>query len=229
MQASQFICWNLYHFSVHRLIFFWILCSNGSWRSVWNIEFKDEVQVLVIRGKIQVFFVNFSWSYFDLYALHVCNLNYLIPHPSLAAFFPRLVPIILKREMFSWMQKMNVKLKLSFRLLQHPWVLYSFTPLIVLSFIYWEWSMFFKALYIKPAWLWITYFEENICKLWHHGHYYILEFWKWISELLIIKVYNMVVVLHPVRLSVVDDLWINTGHCPVFYCKVPCPFLVLEG
>ncbi|KAJ9180268.1 hypothetical protein P3X46_008536 [Hevea brasiliensis] len=27
---------------------------NGSWRSVWNIEFKDDMQMLAIRGKIQV-------------------------------------------------------------------------------------------------------------------------------------------------------------------------------
>lgn len=31
-----------------------VLCSNGSWRSVWNIDFQDESQVLNIKGKLQV-------------------------------------------------------------------------------------------------------------------------------------------------------------------------------
>lgn len=28
--------------------------SNGSWRSVWNIEFKDDIQVVDLNGKLQV-------------------------------------------------------------------------------------------------------------------------------------------------------------------------------
>lgn len=31
--------------------------SNGSWRSIWSIEFKDELQMLELSGKLQVFAV----------------------------------------------------------------------------------------------------------------------------------------------------------------------------
>jgi hypothetical protein len=36
------------------IIFFCMSYSNGSWRSVWNIEFKEDVQMLEVRGKLQV-------------------------------------------------------------------------------------------------------------------------------------------------------------------------------
>lgn len=39
--------------------------SNGSWRSIWNIEFKDDMQMLEVRGRLQVFFFNWFWCIYD--------------------------------------------------------------------------------------------------------------------------------------------------------------------
>ncbi|KAJ4845122.1 hypothetical protein Tsubulata_038388 [Turnera subulata] len=46
---------------------------NGSWRSVWNIEFKDEEQVLEIRGKVQVGAHYFEEGNVQLDAKHECK------------------------------------------------------------------------------------------------------------------------------------------------------------
>lgn len=32
-----------------------ILFSNGSWRTIWNIKFKDDAQMVELNGKLQVF------------------------------------------------------------------------------------------------------------------------------------------------------------------------------
>ncbi|KAL0862117.1 hypothetical protein Bca101_041235 [Brassica carinata] len=42
---------------------------NGSWRSVWNIDFQDESQVLDIKGKLQA--VTFATHLFSLFKLDV--------------------------------------------------------------------------------------------------------------------------------------------------------------
>lgn len=31
-----------------------VFASNGSWRSIWKIEFKDDLQAIEIEGKLQV-------------------------------------------------------------------------------------------------------------------------------------------------------------------------------
>ncbi|XP_050223664.1 F-actin-capping protein subunit alpha [Mercurialis annua] len=46
---------------------------NGSWRSVWNIEFKDDVQMLAIRGKIEVGAHYFEEGNVQLDAKHDCK------------------------------------------------------------------------------------------------------------------------------------------------------------
>lgn len=57
---------------------------NGSWRSVWNIEFKDEVQVLVIRGKIQVGAHYFEEGNVQLDAKNECKVEtkFQVPEES---------------------------------------------------------------------------------------------------------------------------------------------------
>lgn len=39
-------------------MFYGTFFSNGSWRSVWNIEFRDEEQLLELKGKLQVFLIS---------------------------------------------------------------------------------------------------------------------------------------------------------------------------
>lgn len=53
LSVDEFILQNssLTHFIWCLFLF---LCSNGSWRSTWNIEFKSDFQALEIRGKMQV-------------------------------------------------------------------------------------------------------------------------------------------------------------------------------
>ncbi|XP_065852754.1 F-actin-capping protein subunit alpha [Euphorbia lathyris] len=46
---------------------------NGSWRSVWNIEFKDDVQALVIKGKLEVNAHYFEEGNVQLDAKHDCK------------------------------------------------------------------------------------------------------------------------------------------------------------
>lgn len=46
-----------YKYKEDNVDFLFSFNSNGSWRSVWSIEFKDEMQVLELKGKLQVLFV----------------------------------------------------------------------------------------------------------------------------------------------------------------------------
>lgn len=46
---------------------------NGSWRSVWNVEFKDELQMLEVRGKLQVGAHYFEEGNVQLDASHECK------------------------------------------------------------------------------------------------------------------------------------------------------------
>ncbi|PRQ55693.1 putative F-actin-capping protein subunit alpha [Rosa chinensis] len=46
---------------------------NGSWRSVWSIEFKDEVQMLELKGKLQVGAHYFEEGNVQLDAKHECK------------------------------------------------------------------------------------------------------------------------------------------------------------
>ena len=56
------------------------LCSNGSWRSVWNIDFQDESQMLDIKGKLQVTFATqLSLCKLDVtYSFFFCHWMWLI-------------------------------------------------------------------------------------------------------------------------------------------------------
>ncbi|GMN43910.1 hypothetical protein TIFTF001_013109 [Ficus carica] len=47
--------------------------SNGSWRSVWNIEFKDDIQVVDLNGKLQVGAHYFEEGNVQLDAKHECK------------------------------------------------------------------------------------------------------------------------------------------------------------
>ncbi|KAH8490867.1 hypothetical protein H0E87_023120 [Populus deltoides] len=46
---------------------------NGSWRSVWNIEFKEDVQMLEVRGKLQVGAHYYEEGNVQLDAKHECK------------------------------------------------------------------------------------------------------------------------------------------------------------
>lgn len=46
---------------------------NGSWRSVWNIEFKDDIQVIDLNGKLQVGAHYFEEGNVQLDAKHECK------------------------------------------------------------------------------------------------------------------------------------------------------------
>ncbi|GMH13144.1 hypothetical protein Nepgr_014985 [Nepenthes gracilis] len=55
---------------------------NGSWRSVWNIEFKDEEQSLVVRGKMQVGAHYFEEGNVQLDSQHECKESTLFQSPE---------------------------------------------------------------------------------------------------------------------------------------------------
>lgn len=46
---------------------------NGSWRSIWNIEFKDDLQIVEIRGRVQVEAHYFEEGNVQLDAKHECK------------------------------------------------------------------------------------------------------------------------------------------------------------
>ncbi|XP_021899042.1 F-actin-capping protein subunit alpha [Carica papaya] len=46
---------------------------NGSWRSIWNIEFRDESQILELKGKLQVDAHYFEEGNVQLDAKHECG------------------------------------------------------------------------------------------------------------------------------------------------------------
>ncbi|XP_030477156.1 F-actin-capping protein subunit alpha [Syzygium oleosum] len=55
---------------------------NGSWRSVWNIEFKDDVQILEISSKLQVGAHYFEEGNVQLDAKHECKDSTLFQSPE---------------------------------------------------------------------------------------------------------------------------------------------------
>ncbi|XP_057464936.1 F-actin-capping protein subunit alpha-like [Actinidia eriantha] len=55
---------------------------NGSWRSVWNIEFKDEVQIVDVRGIVQVGAHYFEEGNVQLDAKHECKNSTLFQSPD---------------------------------------------------------------------------------------------------------------------------------------------------
>ncbi|XP_047321952.1 F-actin-capping protein subunit alpha [Impatiens glandulifera] len=55
---------------------------NGSWRSVWNIEFKDEAQLIEVRGKWQVGAHYFEEGNVQLDAEHECKDSTLFQSPD---------------------------------------------------------------------------------------------------------------------------------------------------
>lgn len=55
---------------------------NGSWRSVWNIVFKDEVQAVEITGKMQVVAHYFEEGNVQLDAKHECKDSTIIQSPD---------------------------------------------------------------------------------------------------------------------------------------------------
>ncbi|CAL5330195.1 unnamed protein product [Camellia sinensis] len=46
---------------------------NGSWRSIWNVEFKDDLQIVDVRGRIQVGAHYFEEGNVQLDAKHECK------------------------------------------------------------------------------------------------------------------------------------------------------------
>ncbi|XP_057961148.1 F-actin-capping protein subunit alpha isoform X3 [Malania oleifera] len=59
---------------------------NGSWRSIWNIEFKDEIQRLEIRGRLQVGAHYFEEGNVQLDAKHECEDSTIFQSPEDCAF-----------------------------------------------------------------------------------------------------------------------------------------------
>ncbi|KAL5566371.1 hypothetical protein UlMin_029535 [Ulmus minor] len=55
---------------------------NGSWRSVWNIEFKDDIQLVELKGKMQVGAHYFEEGNVQLDAKHECKDSTVIQAPE---------------------------------------------------------------------------------------------------------------------------------------------------
>ncbi|KAK3200406.1 hypothetical protein Dsin_023821 [Dipteronia sinensis] len=55
---------------------------NGSWRSIWNIEFKDDAQVLELKGKLQVGAHYFEEGNVQLDAKHECHDSTIFQSPD---------------------------------------------------------------------------------------------------------------------------------------------------
>lgn len=55
---------------------------NGSWRSVWNIVFKDDIQTIEISGKMQVVAHYFEEGNVQLDAKHECKDSTIIQSPD---------------------------------------------------------------------------------------------------------------------------------------------------
>ncbi|XAR52636.1 hypothetical protein NMG60_11020803 [Bertholletia excelsa] len=58
---------------------------NGSWRSIWNIEFKDELQLVELRGRLQVGAHYFEEGNVQLDAKHECKDSTLFQSPDESA------------------------------------------------------------------------------------------------------------------------------------------------
>lgn len=54
----------------------------GSWRSVWNIEFKDDIQILELRGKMQVGAHYFEEGNVQLDTKHECKDSTIFQSPE---------------------------------------------------------------------------------------------------------------------------------------------------
>lgn len=55
---------------------------NGSWRSIWNIEFKDDMQMLEVRGRLQVGAHYFEEGNVQLDAKHECKDSTIFQSPE---------------------------------------------------------------------------------------------------------------------------------------------------
>ncbi|KAK4491103.1 hypothetical protein RD792_001825 [Penstemon davidsonii] len=55
---------------------------NGSWRSIWNMEFKDELQTVEVRGKLKVGAHYFEEGNVQLDAKHECKDSTIIQPPD---------------------------------------------------------------------------------------------------------------------------------------------------
>eukprot|EP00268_Persea_americana_P064034 TRINITY_DN8379_c0_g1_i11.p1 TRINITY_DN8379_c0_g1~~TRINITY_DN8379_c0_g1_i11.p1 ORF type:complete len:308 (+),score=54.63 TRINITY_DN8379_c0_g1_i11:152-1075(+) len=55
---------------------------NGSWRSIWNVEFKDDLQVVELRGKLQVDAHYFEEGNVQLDASHECKDSTIFQSPE---------------------------------------------------------------------------------------------------------------------------------------------------
>lgn len=55
---------------------------NGSWRSIWNVEFKDDLQVVEVRGRMQVNAHYFEEGNVQLDAKHECKDSTLFQAPD---------------------------------------------------------------------------------------------------------------------------------------------------
>ncbi|CAI9259383.1 unnamed protein product [Lactuca saligna] len=59
---------------------------NGSWRSIWNIEFMDELQTVEVRGKMQVGAHYFEEGNVQLEAQHECKDSTMFQSPDDSSF-----------------------------------------------------------------------------------------------------------------------------------------------
>jgi len=50
--------------------------SNGSWSSVWNIEFKYDQQAVEVKGKMQVILYRYLCINFEWYGARLLRLDY---------------------------------------------------------------------------------------------------------------------------------------------------------
>ncbi|KAL2490468.1 F-actin-capping protein subunit alpha [Abeliophyllum distichum] len=55
---------------------------NGSWRSIWNVEFKDDLQLVEVRGKLQVGAHYFEEGNVQLDAKHECRDSTMFQPPD---------------------------------------------------------------------------------------------------------------------------------------------------
>nr|GMD10768.1 F-actin-capping protein subunit alpha [Ipomoea batatas] len=78
------------------LMSFCLFRSNGSWRSIWSAEFKDELQMVEVRGRMQVGAHYFEEGNVQFDAKHECKDTTLIQSPDDSAL--SLVHIIRQHE-----------------------------------------------------------------------------------------------------------------------------------
>lgn len=78
--------------------------SNGSWCSVWNIEFKDEKQTVEVKGKMQVMLCRFFMHWCEWHDARLLNIIFFNPFSGWCPlFWGRKCAVRCK----TWMQRCN--------------------------------------------------------------------------------------------------------------------------